>query len=45
VQASGIYKGRLTSQQEFNVMSDMVMDIAAKERVAFKTLYNIKWKQ
>jgi hypothetical protein len=26
-------------------MSDMVMDIAAKERVAFKTLYNIKWKQ
>lgn len=45
VQASGIYKGRITSQQDFNVMSDMVMDIAAKERMAFKTLYNIKWKQ
>ena len=44
VQASGIYKGRITSQQDFNVMSDMVMDIAAKERAAFKMLYNIKWK-
>lgn len=43
VQASGIYKGRLTTQQDFNVMSDMLLDIADKEKQAFKTLYKIKW--
>lgn len=43
VQASGIYKGRLTTQQDFNVMGDMLLDIAEKEKQAFKALYKIKW--
>ena len=43
VQASGIYKGRLTTQQDFNVMGDMLLDIADKEKQAFKALYKIKW--
>ncbi len=45
VQASGIYKGRITTQKDFNDMGDMLLEIAAKERASFKTLYNIKWKQ
>ncbi|HLP22401.1 MAG TPA: BtrH N-terminal domain-containing protein [Chitinophagales bacterium] len=43
VQASGIYKGRLTTQQDFNVMGDMLLNIADKEKEAFKALYKIKW--
>lgn len=43
VQASGIYKGRLTGQEEFVVMGDYLMDIAEKERTAFKALSKIKW--
>ncbi len=42
VQASGIYKGRISAQKDFNDMSDMLMEIAAKERAAFKTLYKAK---
>lgn len=44
VQASGIYKGRLTAQQDYNVMSDMMMEIADKEKAAFKSLLKINWK-
>ncbi len=44
VQASGIYKGRLTTQQDFNVMGDMLLHIADKEKEAFKGLLKIKWK-
>ncbi len=44
VQASGIYKGRMTKQQDFNVMGDMLLNIADKEKIAFKALQNIKWK-
>ncbi len=44
VQASGIYKGRLTTQQDFDVMSDMMMEIADKEKAAFKSLLKINWK-
>ena len=43
VQASGIYKGRMTEQQDFNVMGDMLLNIADKEKAAFKALYKIKW--
>ena len=43
VQASGIYKGRMTKQQDFNVMGDMLLNIADKEKAAFKALYKIKW--
>ena len=43
VQASGIYKGRLTEQKDFDVMGDMLLNIADKEKIAFKSLYKIKW--
>lgn len=44
VQASGIYKGRLTSQQDFDLMSDMLYEIADKEKAAFKSLLKNKWQ-
>jgi hypothetical protein len=43
VQAAGIYKGRLGSQQDFNVMSDYLLEIAALEKQAFGALSKIKW--
>ena len=43
VQASGIYKGRLEGQQEFNVMANHLLEIAEKEKIAFKALGKIKW--
>ena len=44
VQASAIYKGRLSEQNDFNTMGDMLLQIAAKEKEAFKALQKIKWK-
>ncbi len=44
VQASAIYKGRLSEQQDFNTMGDMLLQIASKEKEAFKALQKIKWK-
>lgn len=41
VQASGIYKGRLGSQQDFNVMGDYLLEIAEIEKKAFKDLSKI----
>ncbi len=41
VQASGIYKGRLGSQEDFNMMGDYLLDIAEIEKKAFKDLSNI----
>ncbi len=38
VQASGIYKGRLTEQQDYNVMGDQLLAIAALEKEAFRDL-------
>ena len=35
VQASGIYKGRLGSQQDYNVMGDQLIEIAGLEKKAF----------
>ena len=43
VQASGIYKGRLGSQADFDVMSDYLLEIADLEKQAFRALSNIKW--
>ncbi|MCW5906412.1 MAG: BtrH N-terminal domain-containing protein [Chitinophagales bacterium] len=44
VQASAVYKGRLTEQKDFDTMSDMLLHIADKEKEAFKALLKIKWK-
>jgi len=44
VQASGIYKGRLKSQEDFNVMGDYLLEIADLEKQAFEKLKNIKWQ-
>ena len=38
IQASGIYKGRLTAQQDYNVMGDYLLDIAELEKKAFNDL-------
>jgi hypothetical protein len=43
VQASGIYKGRLSGQQDFKVIADHLIEISEIERQAFKTLNSIKW--
>ncbi len=43
VQAAGIYKGRIGSQQDFNVMGDHLIEIAEVEKKAFTALSKIKW--
>jgi len=43
VQAAGIYKGRIGSQADFNVMSDYLYTAAEIEKEAFLTLSKIKW--
>lgn len=43
VQASGIYKGRIGSQEDFNVMGDYLLTIAEMERQAFIALSKINW--
>jgi len=44
IQAAGIYKGRLGSQEDFDKMGDYLLEIAEIERKAFVALKNIKWK-
>lgn len=44
VQAAGIYKGRIGKQEDFNKMSDYLMECAAIEKEAFKALSKIKWR-
>ncbi|ASU34587.1 BtrH N-terminal domain-containing protein [Mucilaginibacter xinganensis] len=44
VHAAGIYKGRLGSQNDFNIMGDYLLEIAAVEKAAFETLKKIKWQ-
>ncbi len=44
VQAAGIYKGRLGSQEDFNVMGDYLIEISVLEKEAFTALKNIKWQ-
>jgi Domain of unknown function (DUF4872)/Butirosin biosynthesis protein H, N-terminal len=43
VQAAGIYKGRISSQEDFNVMGDYLLEIAEIEKKAFEGLSKIKW--
>ena len=44
VLASGIYKGRLGSQEDFNAIGDQLLEIAEMEKQAFQALSKIKWK-
>jgi hypothetical protein len=43
VQAAGIYKGRIGSQEDFNVMGDYLLELSEMERQAFEALSKIKW--
>jgi hypothetical protein len=45
VQAAGIFKGRITSQQDFKDMADFLYQVAEVEKIAFKKLSDINWKQ
>ena len=43
VQAAGIYKGRIGSQADYDVMGDYLLEIAEVEKKAFRALSKIKW--
>lgn len=43
IQAAGIYKGRLGSQEDYNKMGDYLLEISEIERNAFTALNHIKW--
>lgn len=43
VQSAGIYKGRLSSQEDFNAVSNYLYEIADIEKKAFTALSKIKW--
>ena len=43
VQAAGIYKGRIGSQADYDVMGDYLIEISEIETKAFKALSKIKW--
>lgn len=43
VQAAGIYKGRLGSQADFDLITDYLLEIAEIERTAFTAMSKIKW--
>ncbi len=43
VHAAGIYKGRLGSQADFDVMGDYLIQISAIEKQAFTALSRLKW--
>jgi Domain of unknown function (DUF4872)/Butirosin biosynthesis protein H, N-terminal len=43
VQAAGIYKGRIGSQQDFNHMAGLLLEAADIEQMAFRALSKIKW--
>jgi hypothetical protein len=43
IQSAGIYKGRLTGQQDFDAIGDLLLEIAELERNAFESLAKIKW--
>ncbi len=45
VQAAGIFKGRITSQNDFNQMGDYLLEIAEIEKNAFISLSKINWKK
>jgi hypothetical protein len=43
VQSAGIYKGRITSQQDFNTLGNMLIEISEIEKQAFQSLSKINW--
>ncbi len=43
VQAAGIFKGRITSQKDFDDMKNYMYEVADIEERAFKSLSKIKW--
>ena len=43
VQAAGIYKGRIGSQADFDVMGDYLIEISELEKNAFRELNKINW--
>ncbi len=43
VQAAGIFKGRITAQQDFNDMGNYLFEVAEFEKQAFIALSKIKW--
>src|SRR5258708_30285056 len=43
VQAAGIYKGRIGSQEDYNLMGDHLLEIAELEKKAFMALSKIKF--
>lgn len=43
IQAAGIYKGRIGSQADYNVMGDYLIEISEIEKKAFRALSKIKW--
>ncbi len=43
VQAAGIYKGRIGSQEDFNTMGDYLIEVSAIEKKAFEALSKINW--
>jgi hypothetical protein len=44
VQAAGIYKGRIGSQADFDVMGDYLLEIAGIEKKGFEILAKINWR-
>jgi Domain of unknown function (DUF4872)/Butirosin biosynthesis protein H, N-terminal len=44
VQAAGIYKGRIGTQADFDVMGDYLIQISEIEKQAFHALSKIKWQ-
>lgn len=44
VQAAGIFKGRITSQQDFNDMGNYLLEVAEIEKKAFVALSKINWR-
>ncbi len=45
VHAAGIYKGRLGSQADFDMMGDFLFEISEIEKKAFTELQKIKWHE
>ena len=45
VQAAGIYKGRIGSQADFDVMGDYLLEISEIEKKAFQALGKINWNK
>ena len=44
VQSAGIYKGRLSKQEDFNMLGDYLIEIAEVEKQAFQALSKLKWR-